>query len=109
MTLHIYRSDEPHNITLRPPRRWQLLVLDALSFYEKTPGGATAAMVAAYIRPRLGWWGRTFGCQAKVYAVMYGMVDLGWLEHLRGEPVGTHGGVRYTYRVARVLKVPNGQ
>lgn len=105
MTLHIYRSD---NTPLRGVqlRRWHLLVMDALSFYEKTPGGATAPMIEAYIRPRLGWWGRYFGCQAKVYAVLYAMVDIGWIVPQRGEPVGDHGGVRYTYRV---VKVPNGQ
>ena len=90
----------------KPLRRWQLLVMDALEFYEHTPGGATAVMVEAYVRPRLGWFGRRFGCVAQVYAVMYAMVDLGWIEAARGEAVGEHGGVRYTYRVVRV---PNGQ
>jgi len=93
------RPSEPP--TFSRPRRWQLLVMDALDFYKHRPGGVTAAMVEAYVRPRLGWFGRTFGCQPKVYAVIYSLVDRGWIDAARGEAVGEHGGYRYTYRISK--------
>ena len=93
----------------RPPklRRWQLLVLDALEFYEHTPGGATVPMLVDYIHPRLSWIERKLSpCYAKAYVTVYALVDAGWIEEARGEAVGEHGGVRYSYRIVRV---PNGQ
>lgn len=90
----------PPPIYQRPLRRWELLVLDALAFYEKRPGGATAPMIADYIRPRLGWFGRRFGCQPKVYAVLYALVDRGWLEDERIDQGPVKPG-RYVYRVKR--------
>lgn len=95
MTLHIYRSDK--NAPKRPLRRWDLLIMDALFFYEHTPGGATAQMVAQYISPRLGWWERWW-VVGTVYAKLYAMVDRGWVEDYQVEPIPSSR-QRYRYRV----------